>query len=228
MTQKIRKPPNNSFEHLLTEKFLLLDGAIGTQLYREGILLHRSFEEQNKVNPDLVCRVHRDYIASGADILTTNTFSANRFRLAHFGLEGEVGPINRAGLALLRGELCQAYPDEYLKGAQRRHLVAASVGPCLTPVELWQEHQKPAIEAAFAEQLEALCLATDIEPPEIVLAETFSHGQELESLLKAYQQLYKVNTPIPALVLGLTVSEQGLSASGFAWNDFVQRFWPLR
>ncbi|WGK70324.1 bifunctional homocysteine S-methyltransferase/methylenetetrahydrofolate reductase [Candidatus Haliotispira prima] len=236
------------FEELLRERYLLFDGAIGTRLYAEGVMLNRSFEEQNISNPDLVRRVHRSYIEAGADVLTLNTFSANRFRLAEFGLEKDVAKINREGLALLRSELDRAYPDE--KGAaQPKHLVAASIGPCLTPSQLWQEGLGPqgpgqenqgaltgpvesveAVEAAFTEQLEALCLPgqeSGSDPgfrgPDLLLAETFSHARELEALYRAYCNLAKKQA-LPPLALGLTIGEQGLSASGFSWADFVLRY----
>ena len=219
MNKAQNSKPANLLEALLQQKFLLFDGAIGTQLYAEGVLLNRSFEEQNICNPDLVCSVYRSYIEAGADVLTTNTFSANRFRLASFGLENEVAQINRVGLALLRKELRQAYPKEY--GAEHQHLVAASVGPCLMPNQVWLDGEGP--QAAFAEQLEALCSVSQEDQPDIILAETFSHAQELEALLRAYNEL----SVAPALVLGLTIGEQGLSASGFALDGLCAALWSL-
>ena len=206
-------------ESLLQQGFLLFDGAIGTQLYAEGVMLNHSFEGQNLSNPELVRRVHRGYIAAGADVLTANTFSANRFRLASFGLENDVLKINREGLALLFSELRAAYPDEFATDAERRHLVAASVGPCLTPSQIWQDEQAAQVEAAFTEQLQALCCGE--QTADLILAETFSHGQELKALYRAYSQLTGAK---PALVLGLTIGEQGISACGYAFADFVRQY----
>ncbi len=246
------------FVRLLSRQFLLFDGAIGTQLYAEGVLLKSSFEGQNLSNPELVRRVHRSYIEARADVLTTNTFSANRFRLASFGLEDQVLRINRQGLALLHQELQRAYPQEtgqqetgsrdsetaQCSEAQSTPLVAASIGPCLTSCQLWQEGQRGKVEEAFAEQLAALCLPLpeDVrssspdpapdgwQPPDLLLGETFSHAQELDALYRAYCRLAQQHStepgvpPFPPLVLGLTVGEQGLSATGFSWEDFVHRY----
>ncbi len=225
MNQTENASPTTLLKQYFQQKFLLFDGAIGTQLYAEGVLLNRSFEEQNIRNPDLVSSIHRRYIQAGADILTTNTFSANRFRLANFGLESDVVALNQAGLSLLRAVLRSTYPHEYEgKITKIRHLVAASVGPCFLPKQLWQENKKAQVEAAFSEQLEALCQGGPAEQPDIILAETFSHREELETLFRAYGKLHQKLAVAPALILGLTIGEQGVSASGFAWADFVQRF----
>ena len=219
--------PLSFLQEFLKQKFVLFDGAIGTQLYDRGVLLHRSFEEQNLIDPERVRSVHRSYIEAGADILTSNTFAANRFRLAGFGLEDQVAPINRTGLSLLRSELRSAYPKEYSgKNNPREHLVAASIGPCLRPEQLWQEKQRAAVEAAFAEQLQALCVPTESrdERPDLLLAETFSHAEELSALYCAYRSLAGADPALPPLVLGLSVGESGLSASGFSWIEFVRRY----
>ena len=226
-------------QELLKQKFVLFDGAIGTQLYDRGVLLHRSFEEQNLIDPERVRSVHRSYIKAGADILTSNTFAANRFRLASFGLEDQVAAINRAGLSLLRSELrCaeETAKDDPKNKSQNKHLVAASVGPCLRPEQLWQEAQRSAVEAAFAEQIEALCLPIKSEKnkdretgenweerPDLILGETFSHGEEIDALYRAYYRIAQ-KVDLPPLVLGLSVGESGLSASGFSWAQFVQRY----
>ena len=71
------------FLEILKERPLLFDGAIGTELYRRGVYLTNSFEELNLTRPGLVLSVHRDYLEAGAEVLTTNSYGANRTRLAH-------------------------------------------------------------------------------------------------------------------------------------------------
>src|ERR671929_1110462 len=81
---------------------ILSDGAIGTMLYDRGVPFGRSFDELNLTDPALVGGIHRDYLLAGAEIITTNTFGANRLRLAEYGLEGKVRDINLRGVKIAR------------------------------------------------------------------------------------------------------------------------------
>jgi methionine synthase I (cobalamin-dependent) len=81
---------------------VLADGAMGTMLYARGISFERCFDELNLANPALVQEIHRDYLRAGAGIIETNTFGANRFKLAHYGLENKVRDINLRGVKIAR------------------------------------------------------------------------------------------------------------------------------
>src|SRR5205814_209161 len=81
---------------------LLCDGAMGTVLYARGVSLDACFDVLNLNNPRLVQAIHADYIAAGADLIESNTFGANRFKLAVHGLEGQVREVNRRGVRLAR------------------------------------------------------------------------------------------------------------------------------
>src|SRR5579884_4443463 len=70
---------------------LLADGAMGTQLFARGIRSDQCLDALNLTQPDLVQQIHREYIAAGAELIETNTFGANRFRLVAYGLEDQVG-----------------------------------------------------------------------------------------------------------------------------------------
>jgi homocysteine S-methyltransferase len=83
---------------LLKDRVFLCDGAMGTMLYAKGVYLNTCFDELNLRGPDLVKEIHREYIRSGADIIETNTFGANRFKLKEHGLEDRVHEINLAGI----------------------------------------------------------------------------------------------------------------------------------
>ena len=72
---------------------------MGTMLYAKGIFLNRCFDELNVTQPDLVAEVHRDYVRAGADVIETNTFGANRFKLANFGLADKTPDLQHAGRA---------------------------------------------------------------------------------------------------------------------------------
>src|SRR5690349_6513462 len=96
---------------------LVFDGAMATSLYEKGLLYTVCFDELNLSNPEVVRSVHKAFAETGCDVLETNTFGANRYRLARHGFEGRVREINRAGVALAR------------EVAGTRAFVAASVGP---------------------------------------------------------------------------------------------------
>src|SRR5712691_7475539 len=91
-----------AFDRRLAEGPLLCDGAMGTLIYGHGIAADTCFDALNLDNPRLVQSLHAAYIAAGADCIETNTFGANRFKLAVHGLDGQVREINRRGAALAR------------------------------------------------------------------------------------------------------------------------------
>src|SRR5664279_4014253 len=81
---------------------LLLDGAMGTLLYSRGVPQRQCLDELVLTRPELVSTIHREYIEAGADVIETNTFGANRFRLAEYGLERLAGRLNRKAAQLAR------------------------------------------------------------------------------------------------------------------------------
>jgi homocysteine S-methyltransferase len=85
------------FLETLDRRVLVCDGAMGTMLYAKGIFLNRCFDELNLTQPELVAEVHREYVRAGADVIETNTFGANRFKLSSFGLADKTGAINSEG-----------------------------------------------------------------------------------------------------------------------------------
>src|ERR1700682_942712 len=89
-------------DRLATGSPILFDGGMGTQLYAQGVPYERCFDELNLRQGDLVQAVHRAYIAAGAEVIETNTFAANRVRLAAYGLAGRVRDINFRGVKLAR------------------------------------------------------------------------------------------------------------------------------
>src|SRR5206468_9573094 len=81
---------------------VLCDGAMGTMLYSRGVFINRCYDELNLSQPDLVREVHAEYLQAGAEVVETNTFGANAFRLEHYGLGDRVREINLAGVRLAR------------------------------------------------------------------------------------------------------------------------------
>src|SRR5579872_5380199 len=105
------------FREALGNRIFVTDGAMGTVLYAKGIFINRCYDELNLSAPGLVREVHQDYVKAGAEIVETNTFGANRKRLAAFGLAEKLRAINEAGVRLAR------------EAAQDRAFVAGAVGP---------------------------------------------------------------------------------------------------
>src|SRR3990172_2801729 len=81
---------------------LLADGAMGTMLHAHGVAFDKCFDELNLSQPATVVEIHRAYIDAGAQLVITNTFGANRYKLSKFGLERRVGEINAAAVALVK------------------------------------------------------------------------------------------------------------------------------
>src|ERR1035438_4842055 len=90
------------FADIFANRPILADGAMGTVLYARGVFINRCYDELNLSDPGLILSIHEEYLQAGADIIETNTFGANRFRLARHGLAGNVAQINAAGVKLAR------------------------------------------------------------------------------------------------------------------------------
>src|SRR5678815_5354119 len=108
----------------LKQSPVLCDGATGTLLYAKGIFINRCYDELNVSQPDLIRQLHHEYMNAGAEIIETNTFGGNSFRLGRHGLADKVSEVNHKGAALAR-EAADAFN---LKKAASV-LVAGSVGP---------------------------------------------------------------------------------------------------
>ena len=136
-------PQNQSgFSDALARGVLVFDGAMGTEIYRHHVFTNRSFDELCLSDPKLIETIHRDYCEAGADVLTTNTFGAQRLGLEKYGLADKVRDINCAGAAIAR---------RVADACDRPVLVAGSIGPLATP---WQSEE--AIHEMIAQQVAAL------------------------------------------------------------------------
>src|ERR1700674_6126643 len=76
---------------------VLCDGAMGTLLYAKGVFINRCYDELNLSQPDLIRSIHHDYLQAGAELIETNTFGGNSFRLERHGLANRIREINLAG-----------------------------------------------------------------------------------------------------------------------------------
>jgi methionine synthase I (cobalamin-dependent) len=109
------------FRETLARRVWVADGAMGTmlhsKLYSGGPFINRCYDELNRSLPALVRDVHQEYVRAGAELIETNTFGANRKRLAPFGFADKVRLINRAGVRIAR------------EAARDQAFVAAAIGP---------------------------------------------------------------------------------------------------
>ncbi len=163
------------FRKRLKEGPVLCDGAMGTllDLYEYPDLPH---EIQNIKNPEIVERIHREYIDAGAEIIQTNTFSGNRYRLAQFHLEGQIREINKAGAEIAR------------RAAGETVYVAGSVGPTGKLLEPIGKLRLADARDAFKEQIEFL-LEADVD---LLILETIVSLTELDEALEAARSLTKI------------------------------------
>jgi methionine synthase / methylenetetrahydrofolate reductase(NADPH) len=143
-----------AFSELFGDRPVLADGAMGTVIIARGVPISRCFAELNLSDPGLILSIHQDYLQAGAEILETNTFGANRFRLAKYGLAGNVAEINAAGVRIAR----QA-ADRMKEKQAGSALVAGTVGPLGVPLEPLGKTGLDEARAAFFEQVSALVAA---------------------------------------------------------------------
>lgn len=164
------------FLKALSERVLIGDGAMGTQIYAKGMPIGRSWDELNLVMPHLVRMVHKEYLDAGADFIETNTFTANRFRLARFKLDSKVREINLAGARIAR------------EAAGTGAFVGGSIGP-LTGIR--REEGEPSAQEkfdVFAEQASALAEGGC----DALILETFTDLEELKIALRAARSVSQI------------------------------------
>ena len=162
-----------AFREVLEDRAILFDGAMGTEIYARGVFINRSYDEMNVIGPDMVREIHDSYLRAGAEVLTTNTFGANRLRLTPFGLGDRHDEINAAGARIAR------------EVAGKRAWVAASMGPLgatLTPVGRFSPG-----EAFVAFRDQAQILAEN--GVDLFVLETFTQITELWQAVRAIRSV---------------------------------------
>ncbi|NPV86909.1 MAG: bifunctional homocysteine S-methyltransferase/methylenetetrahydrofolate reductase [Anaerolineae bacterium] len=138
----------NRFQQLLEmHRPILADGAMGTMLHQHGIGMDECFDALNLTRPAVVAEIHHEYIDAGAQIIQTNTFGANRYKLARHGLQKQLEEINIAGVELLRRVILASFKDV---------LIAGDVGPLGVRLAPFGRIQPAEAHQAFGEQIAAL------------------------------------------------------------------------
>jgi methionine synthase I (cobalamin-dependent)/5,10-methylenetetrahydrofolate reductase len=183
---------------------VLCDGAMGTLLYAKGIFINRSYDELNLSQPDLIRGIHHDYLQAGAEIIETNTFGANSFRLARHSVADKVRDINRAGVRLAR-EAAKSF-DVW---------VAGSVGPLGTRIEPLGKTSFQEARDAFREQIQAL-VESGVD---LLILETFGYLEEIHQAMLAARD---VHSSIP-IVAQVTIDEDGNCLDGSDPQTFTPK-----
>ncbi len=184
------------FHDLLTDpRPHVFDGAMGTMLYQKGIFINRCYDELNLKEPDLVREIHRSYVEAGAELIETNSFGANRVKLAAFGLESQVREINARAAELAR------------TAAAGRALVGGAIGPLGIRIEPFGPTSVDEARSFFREQAEGL-LEGGVD---FFILETFSDLEEMHQALLAVREVCSL-----PVVCQMTVQEQGDTAYGTA------------
>lgn len=199
----------SEFRDRITERALVADGAMGTVLYSKGVFINRCFDELNLSMPHLVREVHQDYVKAGAEILETNTFGANRVRLAAFGMAEKIQPINHAGVRLAR------------EAAKETAFVAGAIGPLGLAIEPLGAISFAEARSIFREQVTALIEAG----VDLLVLETFYDSNELREALFAARE---VAGPEMVIVAQVTIDDEGRLRDGSDTETFTRRLeeWP--
>jgi methionine synthase I (cobalamin-dependent)/5,10-methylenetetrahydrofolate reductase len=164
---------------------ILADGAMGTMLHAKGLSMETCFDEYNLTQPALIAEIHREYIDAGAELIETNTFGANRFKLAAHGLENSVSEINSAAVELARRVIDASFKDV---------LLAGSVGPLGVHLAPFGRVQPEQAYKVFHEQIEALITAS----VDVIIIETHNDLKEVRQAVRAAKDLSEI--PVIATV----------------------------
>jgi homocysteine S-methyltransferase len=183
---------------------VLCDGAMGTLLYSKGVFINRCYDELNLSQPDLIRGVHHEYLQAGAEIIETNTFGGNSYRLERHGLREKVHDINFAGARLAK-DAAKSF-DAWVAGA---------VGPLGIRIEPLGKTSFQEARDAFREQIAAL-LEGGVD---ILILETFGYIDELHQAIHAARE---VDPQVP-VIAQVTLDEESNCLDGSTPEIFAPR-----
>ena len=183
---------------------VLCDGATGTYLYGKGVFINRCYDELNLSQPDLIRGIHQDYLQAGAEIIETNTFGANAFRLARHSIADRVREINLAGAKLAR-EAAKSF-DAWIAG---------SVGPLGIRIEPLGKTSLEEARTAFRDQITALMEGG----VNLLILETFGYLEEIHQAILAAREV----APTIPLVAQVTIDEEGNCLDGSTPEVFTPK-----
>ncbi|MBW2276060.1 MAG: bifunctional homocysteine S-methyltransferase/methylenetetrahydrofolate reductase [Deltaproteobacteria bacterium] len=198
----------NRFRQLLDKGTpIVFDGGVGTALFDLGVFIHRCFDQLNLSEPELVAKVHTNFVEAGAMVVETNTFGANRYKLASFDLADQVVEVNRRGAEIA------------VEAAGDRCLVAGSVGPLGVKIEPWGPTSFDEAKQAFAEQIEGLAAGR----VDAIILETFTDMREiLQALAAVMEQRDRTGEDLP-VIASMTVNQHGHTLYGAVPRTFGKK-----
>ncbi|MFI5256156.1 MAG: bifunctional homocysteine S-methyltransferase/methylenetetrahydrofolate reductase [Gemmatimonadales bacterium] len=183
---------------------VLFDGAMGTMLYAKGVFINQCYDELNARSPELVRDVHRAYVKAGAEVLETNSFGANRLKLAQFGLASQTRELNQRAAELAR-EAAETGRDV---------LVAGAVGPLGVRLEPYGPTSAEEARAIFREQMEGLKAGG----ADLFILETFGDLHEIGQAIAAAREV----DPATPVVAQMTIGADGLTPYGATPEDVAR------
>jgi methionine synthase I (cobalamin-dependent)/5,10-methylenetetrahydrofolate reductase len=198
-------PRSAALERLVDPGALVLfDGAMGTMLYAKGVFINQCYDELNLRSPDLVRDVHRAYVKAGAEVLETNSFGANRLKLATFGLAAQTRELNRRAAELAREAADQGHDI----------LVAGAVGPLGVRLEPFGPTSAEEARTIFREQMEGLREGG----ADLFILETFGDLHEIGQAIAAAREV----DPAMPVVAQMTIGVDGLTPYGATPEDVAR------
>src|SRR6266853_1187288 len=201
---------NNDLLTRLKQGPVLCDGAMGTLLYAKGVFINKCYDELNLTQPDLIRNIHQEYMNAGAEIIETNTFGGNSFRLGRHGLADKVEEVNRRG-----AELAREAADAFNLKKATNVLVAGSIGPLGLRIEPLGKTSREEARASFREQITAL-VAGGVD---VLMLETFGYLEELHQAILAAREV----APDKPLVAQVTIDEDGNCLDGASPETFTTK-----
>jgi homocysteine S-methyltransferase len=194
----------------LQNRILLGDGAMGTMIYSKGIYINRCYDALNLESPSLIEGIHLEYLEAGCELIETNTFGANRFRLKAHGLEDQVEAINKAGVEIARRALSQFHQRN-----SRSAWIIGSMGPLGVNSEPFGPLSSEQVASIYEEQAHAMEQAG----VDGFSLETFTH---LSQIAAAAEGVRRVSSkPILAM---MTLNDEGESLLGESPQTMAEQF----
>jgi methionine synthase I (cobalamin-dependent)/5,10-methylenetetrahydrofolate reductase len=189
---------------------VLCDGATGTLLYAKGVFINKCYDELNLTQPDMVRSIHHEYLNAGAEVIETNTFGGNSFRLMGHGLADQIREINLRGAQLARESA-----DSFNQKMAADVLVAASVGPLGMRIEPLGKTSREEARESFRQQIAALAEGG----VDLIMLETFGYLEELHQAILAARDA----APQLQLVAQVTIDEDGNCLDGASPETFAAK-----
>jgi len=186
------------FRKHVKKNIVLFDGGMGSLIYQRGVFLNKSYDELNLSNRDFILSIHKEYISTGADVIETNTFGANFYKLRKYNLQNKVEEINIKGAEIA------------VEAADSKVYVCGSIGPLGVKIEPWGEISYKEARQAFKDQISALIKGG----VNILLFETFQEITELKQATYAAREVTDI-----VVIAQMTIRDDGKTIYGLSAEE---------